>query len=146
MVESETCKIRVIGNLEDQTTDHLSESFAVSFLQQNIIYFSGYQWRVRENFLQGPGGNLWTNSENSVFVDEEGNLNLSIRKLDGLWRCSEVILNEPIGHGECNIKLGSDFHSFNKHVLTGFFTYKGNNCETNYPARCEEEIDSEFSY
>ena len=67
-----------------------------------IIEFSGYEWVVRtsdENQV-GPGPNLFSDSEQNVWVDQQGRLHLKIVQKAGKWYCSGITLREDFGHNK----------------------------------------------
>ncbi len=98
------------------------------------INFSGYNWSVRTK-KGNPGGNYWSDSPTSVWVDDEGILHLTIQKISGKWYCSEVSLDESLGYGEYRFYVSSKIDNFNKNVVLGMFTYLNDN----------NEIDIEFT-
>lgn len=102
-----------------------------------IINFSGYEWVVRtsEEAKQGPGPNLFSDSEDNVWVDSQGKLHLKVVQKDGNWYCSGVTLRRSFGYKKYIIYLASDVTKLDENVVGGFFTYKNDN----------EEIDIEFS-
>lgn len=102
-----------------------------------IIEFSGYKWLVRDSrdIKQGPGPNYFSNSEENVWVDENGRLHLKIVKRDGIWYCSGVTLRQSYGFNKYVFYVGSRVDQLDQNVVGGLFTYKND----------EEEIDIEFS-
>lgn len=58
------------------------------------IDFAGRKWIVKSGY-GGPGPNNWSDSEQSVWIDENEWLHLKIREVDGTWYCSEVYTEEP---------------------------------------------------
>ena len=61
------------------------------------LTFSGYDWTVKSGANIGPGPNNW--DENNVWVDEQGELHLSLTSRDGKWYCSQVAMKERLGFG-----------------------------------------------
>lgn len=102
-----------------------------------VILFSGFEWLVRTTGTakQGPGPNLFADSEENVWVDEQGRLHLKIVQKGGLWYCSGVILRRSMGYGEYVFYVSSDVAKLDQNVVAGLFTYKND----------EQEIDIEFS-
>ena len=102
-----------------------------------IIEFSGFEWVVRtsdENH-EGPGPNLFSDSEENVWVDDQGRLHLKIVERGGKWYCSGITLRENYGHNKYVFYVGSRVDQLDPNVVAGLFTYKND----------EEEIDIEFS-
>lgn len=107
----------------------------VSVLQaQTTLEFSGLTWIVKSGF-GGPGPNHWSDSHESVWVDQNGYLHLKIRKEGDNWLCSEIYTRESFGYGMYQFLLGSNVEEFDSNIVTGLFTY-----ETD-----DREIDIEFS-
>lgn len=102
-----------------------------------IIEFSGYEWIVRtsDDNKVGPGPNYFSDSEDNVWVDEDGRLHLKIVQRGGIWYCSGIILKQSLGYGKYVFYLSSDVRKLDQHVVGGLFTYLND----------EEEIDIEFS-
>lgn len=102
-----------------------------------IIEFSGYEWIVRtsNDSKVGPGPNYFSDSEDNVWVDDDGRLHLKIVQKGGLWYCSGIILRQSLGYGKYAFYLSSDVSKLDQHVVGGLFTYLND----------EEEIDIEFS-
>ncbi|PRD55939.1 glycoside hydrolase family 16 protein [Sphingobacterium gobiense] len=102
-----------------------------------IIKFSGYDWIVRTSNDKrvGPGPNYFSDSEDNVWVDENGRLHLKIVQRGGIWHCSGVILKQSLGYGQYVFYLASDVSKLDQHTVGGLFTYLHDT----------EEIDIEFS-
>jgi hypothetical protein len=90
------------------------------------IEWSGYTWWVRTSNgnPQGPGPNIFSDSAQSVFVDDEGNLHLKIRQgTDGKWLASEIDMNQSLGYGTYEWEVSSRYDQFATNAVTGLFTY-----------------------
>ncbi|MHA1871937.1 MAG: glycoside hydrolase family 16 protein [Promethearchaeota archaeon] len=101
------------------------------------LNFSGYTWYIRSSNgeYQGPGPNLFNNSNENVWVDENGSLHLKIRKIGDNWTCSEVYLTRSLGYGTYIFIVKPGFQNLNENTVVGLFTYLDD----------EHEIDIEFS-
>ncbi|MEA1865919.1 MAG: dockerin type I domain-containing protein [Euryarchaeota archaeon] len=109
--------------------------------EERHIRFSGYNWTVKSSeILVGPGPNYFSDSNQSVWVDEEGKLHLKILKKDGKWYCAEVCTTESLGYGKYIFYAASRVDRLDKNVVAGLFTWDGEAPEYNY-----REIDIEFS-
>lgn len=87
------------------------------------IDFCGYEWIVKKSEAQiGPDNNYWTDDTNHVFVDDEGELHLSIVNSNNKWYCSEVIADTAFGYGtySFNIKTGEGLTPYS---VLGMFTW-----------------------
>jgi hypothetical protein len=61
------------------------------------VFFSGYEWRIR-NAPSDRGG--WNDYDPSnAWVDSNGALHLRISKIRGEWTCAEVTLTRSLGYG-----------------------------------------------
>lgn len=101
-----------------------------------IIQFSGYEWLVRtsNDTRVGPGPNMFSDSEDNVWVDEQGRLHLKIVYKGGAWYCSGVVLRRSLGYGKYVFYVASDVSKIDQNVIGGLFTYLND----------DEEIDIEF--
>lgn len=104
------------------------------------IDFAGHTWNVKssDGDLAGPGPNLFSDSENNVWVDDNGALHLKITQQDGLWYCAEVYLDESLGYGKYAWKLKSAIDDLDPNVTLGLFTW------SDKPRYAHREIDIEF--
>jgi len=118
----------------DSKYDYDSNIFSSS---QRYINFSGYEWIVRTSNgnLEGPGPNLFNDSINNIWLDENGFLHLKITKSMDTWYCAEVYSVESFGYGTYSFKLKSGFENIDINVVLGLFTYLDDT----------HEIDIEFS-
>lgn len=98
------------------------------------IHFSGYYWYVKAGFY-GPGPNYWSDSAESVWLDNEGKLHLKIRKIDGKWYCAEVYSENLTGYGDHRFLIEGAVDQLDKNVVLGLFTYMDDT----------HEIDIEYS-
>ena len=103
--------------------------------EARTIEFAGQTWAVKAGGPMGPGPNQWSDSSESVWVDEQGRLHLKIRKIDGVWHCAEVTSQVTATHGVYRFKIDSDTHAFDRNTVVGLFTYNNDT----------EEIDVEMS-
>lgn len=88
------------------------------------ISFGGYTWECKESndARVGPGPNIF--SDRLVGVDEMG-MHLFLEKEDGVWKCAEAILTEPLGWGTYTFTLSLLCPTtFEKHAVFGAFLYE----------------------
>lgn len=107
----------------------------VSVGYARTIEFAGQTWTVKTGGPKGPGPNQWSDSTDSVWVDELGRLHLKIRKINGVWHCAEVTAQVTATHGNYRFMIDSDTHAFDRNTVVGLFTYNNDT----------EEIDVEMS-
>lgn len=94
------------------------------FTQERQIEFSGTVWDVRRTIsAEGPGPNLFSASQRSVWIDEIGNLHLRIREQNGTWLVAEVVSREGFGYGTYAFNVIGAIDSFDPQVVLGLFTY-----------------------
>jgi len=106
-----------------------------------IIRFSGQDWKVKSsNTPVGPGPNLFSNSPESVWVDESGQLHLKLIRKGDRWYCAEVVTVEPLGYGSYQFKISSGAANLDKYAVLGLFTWDTTAPQFNY-----REIDIELS-
>ncbi len=110
--------------------------------QPRIIEFSDYSWLVKtSNRKQAPGPNMFSNDEELVWVDSNGDLHLAIKQLrNKQWVCSEIISRQRFGYGTFVIEIQSDLAVLDPNVVLGLFTYDPSDFEQYY-----SELDIEFS-
>ena len=99
-----------------------------------VIEFSGIEWIVKSGY-RGPGPNNFSDSEESVWIDNKGWLHLKIRKINGIWHCAEVYSTQFTNFGEHRFLIEGDIEHFDKNVVLGLFVYADDN----------HELDIEFS-
>ena len=90
------------------------------------INWSGYSWWVRtsQGNPQGPGPNIFSDSTQNVFVDDDDNLHLKIVKAaSGKWTAAEVDLNQSLGYGTYEWEVASRYDQYASNVVGGLFTY-----------------------
>ncbi|MCC6143435.1 MAG: hypothetical protein IT368_06485 [Candidatus Hydrogenedentes bacterium] len=82
----------------------------------------------------GPGPNRWSDSEESVWVDDLG-LHLKIRKIDGAWHCAEVSNLAATRYGIHRFYISTPVDQLDPNVVASPFLYRDDS----------HEIDIEFS-
>lgn len=88
-----------------------------------VIHFSGYCWQV-SNDDGGPGCNYFSDSEDVVWKDDDDNLHLKIKKIDGEWHCASLETLEHLGYGTYNVEVVSDLSTLDKNVVFGMSLYE----------------------
>ena len=101
--------------------------------EPRTLAFAGREWTVRSG-SGGPGPNPWSDSPESVWVDEKG-LHLKIRQIDGVWHCAEVVSAQPTCHGVHRFRISGQTGSLDKNVVASPFLYRDD----------VREVDIEFS-
>ena len=101
------------------------------------IQWSGHEWLVRDSGPErgGPGPNFWSDSQESVWVDELGRLHLRVRYDKGVWYCAEVWNTKSLGYGRYLFLLSTPPDAIDPRSVIGMFVY----------ANDANEIDIELS-
>ncbi|NLE54814.1 MAG: hypothetical protein GX617_07750 [Lentisphaerae bacterium] len=105
------------------------------------IWFSGYEWSVKDSHGQttGPGNNVFSDSTSNVWVDKQGRLHLKICRRNGVWSCAEVVSVRSFGHGTYQIFADTAADALDARAVLGLFTW---NDDAPFAHR---EIDIELS-
>jgi hypothetical protein len=88
-----------------------------------MINFAGWEWVVKSGCGRGPGPNCWSDSEQSVWVDE-GQLHLKIREIDGTWNSAEVYSRACTRYGKHRFFVVGRVDNLDKNVVAAMFLYK----------------------
>ncbi len=102
---------------------------------QRVIHFAGTDWYVKTGGPMGPGPNYWSDSEQSVWLDSQGRLHMTIRKISNVWYCSEVYTKQYTTYGEHRFLVEGQIDQLDKNVVLGLFVY----------ANDQAEIDIEYA-
>lgn len=106
---------------------------------KRTITFGGHEWGVKYGDQLGPGPNYFSDSEDSLWVDKDGRLHMTILKKEGKWLCTEVINRQSLGYGSYIFTLNSRVDELDENIILGMFTWDTYAPDYNY-----REIDFEF--
>jgi hypothetical protein len=109
-------------------------SFMSTVVGVRTVSFAGYTWQVKSGY-GGPASNYWSDSSESVWVDNNGYLHLKIRNINGVWYCSEVFLPNSLGYGQYVFHVAGRVDSLKPNIVMGLFLYQSD----------RREVDIEFS-
>ena len=98
------------------------------------VTFGGREWWVKSG-TGGPGPNAWSDSDESVWVDDEGSLHLVIREVEGVWHCAEVYTTEFTEYGVHRFYVDGALDELDANAVFAPFLY----------ANDETEVDIEFT-
>lgn len=119
------------------------------FPSGRTIQFSGREWRVKGNdyTYYSPGYSMFGYGDNSVWVDAEDRLHLSVKYLSGNWYSSEVTLVDALGYGDYIFTTRGDLDLLDQNVVFGLFLWEYGPCwnESYLWWNPYNEIDVEFS-
>lgn len=128
-------------DLPDELYDNAFDYVITERTPTRYVQFSGYTWMVKAaDFPAGPDNNYFSDSPSDVWVDAQGRLHLSIVYRDGQWRCTEVVMTQPLGYGTYTFTLASRVDLLDRNVVLGMFTWDGS-----APLYHYREIDVEMS-
>ena len=107
---------------------------------QKSLSFAGYNWNIkRRDFPYDPGQNFWSDDANDIWVDSVG-MHLTVKKVGGVWWCTEATLNQHLGYGTYYIQVHGRLDNLDpKLIAAPFFTYDLN------PVTGHRELDFEFA-
>lgn len=106
------------------------------------VEFAGRTWNIKQaNSPVGPGPNLFSDSPNDVWSDQNG-LHLSIHKTGPFWYSTEVILDENLGYGTYMFQTDSRQDILNTNAVFGAFTWDSSGGSP-IPGNANREIDFE---
>lgn len=91
--------------------------------QVRTITFADTLWVVKARCGLGPGPNCWSDSEESVWVDENEWLHMKIREIDGQWHSSEVYTPDCTTYGTHRFYLIGQLDELDPNVIAAPFLY-----------------------
>ena len=114
------------------------EGPAPAAIPQKVLQFSGYEWVVRNGFVDRAGTRHLFDPANA-WTDANGALHLRITRKQGQWTCAEVRLTRSFGYGSYKFVVRDVSHLEPAAVLT-LFTWNGLQTDQSRP-----ELDVEIS-
>ncbi len=111
------------------------------------VSFSSRTWRVKGDGYYGPGPNLFDSGANAVWVDANGRLHMTIRKVGNSWYSTEVALQDALGYGDYIFTTVGRLDALDPKVVLGLFLWQYGRCwDTAYLWwNPYNEVDVEFS-
>ena len=107
-------ELPIVSAFDSKTFDRLPDV---------TLNFAGRIWKLkRADYPAGPGPMQFCDQSQCVWVDSAG-LHLTIKKIGGVWKGSEIILNESLGYGTYVLQTNSRVDNFDPNVVFGFFTW-----------------------
>ncbi len=86
------------------------------------IDFSGTTWTVKSGF-GGPGPNNWSDSQESVWLDDLDRLHMKIREINGVWHSAEIYTDAVTSHGEHRFLVEGQVDDMDRSAVLGLFVY-----------------------
>ncbi len=102
--------------------------------QARTIWWAGRSWSVKSGD-GGPGPNHWSDSTDSVWVDDDGALHLALRREGTRWLAAEVTSAACTGFGVHRFYVDAALDTLDENVIFAPFLY----------ADDDHEIDIEFA-
>jgi hypothetical protein len=102
------------------------------------IEFANVTWNVKGVVHENPDNNYWCNSSRSVMVDEDGQLHLKARSINGRWYCSEIWTDQFVDYDHFTFYVASNVDEYDQNAVAAMFLRRGYDGD-------EAEIDIEFS-
>ena len=84
------------------------------------IFFSGYEWRIRDAPSARGGGNKY--ASDNAWLDSTGAMHLRIAKAGDDWTCAEVTLTRSLGYGTYTFVV-RDTSKLEAAAVFSMFTY-----------------------
>jgi hypothetical protein len=110
------------------------------------INFAGRPWRVKGPGFYGPGPSRFADSADHVWVDGEGRLHMTIRRVGSTWYSTEVTLVEPLVYGDYIFTTVGRLDTWAPNVVLGLFTWQYPECwDAANPWNLHCEFDVEIS-
>lgn len=90
------------------------------------LEFSNRLWRVKGPGFYGPGPNNFSDSEQSVWVDAQDRLHVTIRQISGAWNSTEVTLIDTLGYGDYIFTTSGPLQQLHDRAVLGLFLWQYN--------------------
>jgi hypothetical protein len=117
------------------------------FPSGRTLSFGGRAWRVKGTGYYGPGPNNFDSSANAVWVDVNGRMHVTVRKVGATWYSSEVVLQDALGYGDYVFTTLGDLDQLDPNVVLGLFLWQYGPCYDNAYLwwNAYNEVDVEYS-
>lgn len=117
------------------------------FPSGRTVDFSGRTWRVKGTGYYGPGPSMFDSSVNAVWVDGDGRMHVTIRKVSNTWYSSEVVLQDALGYGDYIFTTVGRLDLLDPKAVLGLFLWQYGRCYDSAFLWWNpyNEIDIEFS-
>lgn len=109
---------------------------ANTYPSNGTIYWKGQEW-----------DNLWDNTGNNTWVDDQDRLHLTVKNYGDMWSETTVSTKNKYLYGTFTWSLDSPVYTFDKNSVVGLFTYADNDHELDIEiSRWQEDINSQLWY
>jgi hypothetical protein len=132
---------------QSTTSPTQDEAQWLDFPGGRMVPFAGRDWRVKGPGYYGPGGNLFCNTEDCAWVDDEGRLHLTLQQLGGPWFSTEVVCDQALGYGDYVLTTEGALDQVDPQAVLGIFLWEYGPCyDDSYTYwNAFNEIDIEYS-
>jgi len=90
--------------------------------------FAGLTWRVKGPGYFGPGPNVFCDGPECVWVDDQGRLHLTLANAGGVWRSTEVVIDDALGYGDYIVTTRGRLDLLDPAVVLGLFLWQYGPC------------------
>jgi len=129
------------------STPSLDERQWFDFPGGRTIRFGGRDWRVKGPGFYEPGPSAFSDDSGNIWVDADGRLHLTIRRIGGTWYSTEAALEAALGYGDYVFTTRGRLDTLDPRAVLGLFVWQYGPCYD--PATLWwnpfNEIDVEFS-
>jgi len=117
------------------------------FPDGRTINFADQIWRVKGSGWYAPGPNNFSHLQNSVWIDIEDRLHLTIKNISGTWYSTEIVLEEALGYGDYIFSTIGSLDQLDINAVLGLFLWQYGPCwdPDNLWWNPYNEFDIEFS-
>ncbi len=106
----------------------VEESQWGDFPSGRTVSFAGRTWRVKGPGYYGPGPSNYGATADFVWVDTDGRLHLTIRKVGSTWYCTEVVLEDALGYGDYVFTTRGRLDTLDPRAVLGLFIWEYGQC------------------
>jgi hypothetical protein len=92
------------------------------------VDFAGHTWRVKGPGYYGPGGNLFCNETDCVWVDGEDRLHITLKNRGGSWYSTEVVTEDALGYGDYILTTVGRLDLIDPKAVLGIFLWEYGPC------------------
>lgn len=110
------------------TPPTMDEMQWLDFPGGTTLEFGNRNWRVKGPGYYGPGPNVFSNDPNCVWVDEDGDLHLTLSHRGGDWLCTEVVLEDALGYGDYIVTTMGRLDLLDLQAVLGIFLWQYGPC------------------
>ena len=88
------------------------------------LEFSDRMWQMKGPGWYGPGNNYFSTSPQSVWVDAEERLHLTIKQISNVWHSTEVTLSGALGYGDYIFTTLGALNQLDIRAVLGLFLWQ----------------------